>query len=140
MGSVKHRIAFMAPVESVSRKFVPREETCANKLSTGKIQHKWLGAGVRYMATKDLMPHNMNYFVVRKNARLSDYSDNEILARGKFATVRAAVAARMRNLSTIAADQAAFKAQRDLPNGRKSFYSYIWKVEVEAYDQQHPHS
>lgn len=140
MANVKHRIVFMAPVESISRKFVPREETCANKTSTGKIKHTWLGAGVRSMATKDQLMHNLNYFIVRKHARMSDLSDNEILARGQFTEVRAAVAARMRNLTTIASDQAAFKAQRDLPNGRKSFYSYIWKVENDAYKQQHPRS
>jgi len=34
-------------------------------------------------------------------------------------------------------DQAAFKAQKDSPNGKKTMKSYIWSLESDAYDQQH---
>ena len=72
--------------------------------------------------------------------RTGDLSDNEILARGRFATVRAAVYTRAHNLSTIASDQAAFKAQKDLANGKKTFNAYLWKVCGQEYDAQHPRS
>ena len=61
--------------------------------------------------------------------------ENEIRAR--FATVGAAVAARMKDLTKITADQAAFKAQKDQPFGKKTMKSYLWKVEGDLYDEQH---
>ena len=82
---------------------------------------------------------NCNRLYLRKKTKRStDLSDLEILTRGRFTTVRAAVYARAHNLSTIASDQAAFKAQKDLANGKKTFNSYLWKVCGQQYDQEHP--
>lgn len=136
--AAKHTIAFLTGIESISRKFAPRKETCANVGSTKKIRYKWLGAGVRYMATKDLDTHSVNFLVVRKNPRTTQVTENELWARTKFVVCREAVKARMKNLTTLAADQAAFKAQKDQAGGIKSFYAYIWSLESDAYDQQHP--
>lgn len=136
--AANHTIAFLTGIESISRKFAPRTETCANVTSKNKIRYKWLGSGVRYMATKDLDTHAKNYLVVRKNPRISDYSEDEINARLKFSVCRGKVKARMKNLTTITADQAAFMAQKDKAGGIKSFYAYIWDLEVKAYDQEHP--
>lgn len=138
--AVKHTIAFLTGIESISRKFAPRHETCANTSSTKKIRYKWLGSGVRFGATKELDNHATNFLVVRKNPRTSPISTKEIAARLKFSTVRQNVYDRMINLTTIAADQAAFKAQKDTAGGVKSFYAYIWKLEVIKYDQLHPQS
>ena len=60
---------------------------------------------------------------------------DELDRRTKFAAVSRAVAARRQNLGTIAADQAAFVAQKDQPNGKKTFVSYLWMVCGQAYDQ-----
>lgn len=136
--AVKHTIAFLTGIESISRKFAPRHETCANTSSTKKIRYKWLGSGVRFGATKELDSHSTNFLVVRKNPRTSAPSTKEIAARVKFAAVRQNVYDRMIDLTTIAADQAAFKAQKDTAGGIKSFYAYIWKLEVAKYDQLHP--
>lgn len=65
-------------------------------------------------------------------------SQEELNARTKFAAVSRLVAARRVNLGTIAADQAAFVAQKDQPGGKKTFISYLWKVCGEQYDQQNP--
>ena len=65
-------------------------------------------------------------------------SQDELDARAKFAAVSRAVAARRQNLGTIAADQAAFVAQKDQPNGKKTFTAYLWMVCGQAYDQQNP--
>ncbi len=65
-------------------------------------------------------------------------NQDELDRRTKFAAVSRAVAARRQNLGTIAADQAAFVAQKDQPNGKKTFVSYLWKVCGDAYDQQNP--
>ena len=62
-------------------------------------------------------------------------SANEMAARDKFATVSAAVAARAKDLSKMAADKAAFVAQKDIPGGRTTMKSFLWKLELEAYDQ-----
>ena len=63
-------------------------------------------------------------------------SENELAARLRFATVSAAVKARSKNLSTLSTDQAAYLAQKDQPNGKKTWKAYLWKVCGEAYDEQ----
>ena len=70
--------------------------------------------------------------------RTGDPSENELNARTRFAAVAAAVKARAKNLTTIATDQAAFKAQKDLADGKKTFRAYLWKVCGDAYDADHP--
>ncbi|MBQ7648023.1 MAG: hypothetical protein IJS92_02985 [Paludibacteraceae bacterium] len=48
--------------------------------------------------------------------------------RTRFATVARAVAARKQDLTKIAGDLAAFNAQKDNPNGKKTMRSYLWMV------------
>ena len=72
--------------------------------------------------------------------RTGDLSEDEVNARLRFATVRAAVKARAKNLTTITADQEAFEAQRNLSTGKKTFNAYLWKVCGDAYDLEHPKS
>ena len=62
-------------------------------------------------------------------------SADEIELRSRFASIATAVAARMKNLSTITADQAAFYAQKE--NGIPTFKAYIWSLERARYDEQH---
>ena len=64
-------------------------------------------------------------------------SANEVAKRNRFAAVRAAVAARAKDLMKISADQAAFAAQKDAPNGKTTMNAYLWKVCGEEYDQEH---
>ena len=61
-------------------------------------------------------------------------SQDEMQAREKFTQVSAAVAARAKDLTKMAADKAAFIAQKDLPGGRKTMKSFLWKLELEAYE------
>ena len=70
--------------------------------------------------------------------RKGDPTENELAARQRFASVRAAVKTRKSNLSTLSTDQAAFNAQKDAPNGKKTFNAYLWKVCGDAYDEAHP--
>ena len=63
---------------------------------------------------------------------------NELLIRQRFAAVKAAVAARREDMSKVDADQAAFIAQRDTAGGKKTMNAYLWSLECEAYDEQHP--
>ena len=67
-------------------------------------------------------------YLRKKTKRSTDLSEDEVNARLRFATVRAAVKARAKNLTTITADQEAFEAQRNLSTGKKTFNAYLWKV------------
>ena len=60
---------------------------------------------------------------------------DELNRRTKFAAVSRAVAARRQNLGTIASDQAAFAAQKDNADGKKTFTAYLWSVCGAEYDQ-----
>ena len=83
---------------------------------------------------------NCTRLYVRKSAsyiRETDPSQDELAARERFAAVSRAVAARKKSLATLATDQAAFLAQKDQPNGKKTFTSYLWSLELATYDQAH---
>ena len=62
---------------------------------------------------------------------------DELKQRARFSAVAAAVAARAKDLSKVTADQAAFKAQKDEPGGKKTMKSYLWSLELVKYDQSH---
>ena len=57
--------------------------------------------------------------------------------RVRFSTVSRAVRTRMQDLTKVQADQAAFLAQKDLPNGKPTMLSYLFKLEGDTYDEQH---
>jgi hypothetical protein len=61
----------------------------------------------------------------------------ELARRARFSAVARAVAARAKDLTKITADQAAFKAQKDEPGGKKTMKSYLWSLELASYDQNH---
>ena len=65
--------------------------------------------------------------------RSTPVSSDETLARNRFGAIGTAVAARKKNLSTIAADTAAFNAQKE--TGYKTFRQYLWHVCADEYDQ-----
>ena len=62
-------------------------------------------------------------------------SADELAARARFATVSGLVKARKADLSKLSDDQAAFKAQKDLPNGKKTMLAWYWYVCGEEYDE-----
>ena len=97
---------------------------------------KMLLATHRKAATEN--PNCNRIFLRRKVERATAVTSDERWARTRFTAVQAAVMSRRKDLSKIAADQAAFKAQKDTAGGRKTMYAYLWKVEGEAYDQAHP--
>ena len=79
-------------------------------------------------------------YLRKKTKRATALSTKEIAARTRFATVKAAVADRAINLTTIGADQQAFEAQKNTAGGKKTFNAYLWKVCGAEYDQAHPRS
>ena len=77
-------------------------------------------------------------YLRKKTKRSTDLSEDEVNTRLRFSSVRAAVKARAKNLTTITADQEAFEAQRNLSTGKKTFNAYLWSVCGAAYDAEHP--
>ena len=71
--------------------------------------------------------------VVRTTPVLAD----EMARRVRFATVGAAVAAREKDLSKVTTDTENFLAQRNEPGGKTTMKSYLWSLELAAYDAQH---
>ena len=70
--------------------------------------------------------------------RTTPVKQDELVARERFTQVSRAVAVRAKNLATITSDQQAYLAQKDTPGGKKTFKSYLWSLELAAYDQAHP--
>ena len=64
-------------------------------------------------------------------------SENELAARNRFAAVRQMIKTRKSNLTTITTDKQNFEAQKNLPGGRKTLTSYLWKICGEQYDAEH---
>ena len=67
--------------------------------------------------------------------RTTPVTAKETGIRTKFAAVSAAVNTRLNDPNKQAADEAAFKAQKDTANGKKTMRSYLWSLEAAAYDQ-----
>ena len=70
--------------------------------------------------------------------RTTPVSRDELTLRERFTAVSRAVANRAQNLSTLTQDQEAYIAQKNLPNGKKSFKKYLWSLELTTYDAAHP--
>jgi len=70
--------------------------------------------------------------------RSTPVKPEELVARTRFAAVARAVANRKNDISKITADQQAYAAQKNQPGGYKTMRSYLWSLELAAYDQAHP--
>ena len=70
-------------------------------------------------------------------ARSTSPTAGEYAARDRFTVVSRAVAARAKDLTKMGPDQEAFLAQKDLAGGKKTMKSYLWSLEIAAYDQAH---
>jgi len=82
--------------------------------------------------------HCNRLYLRKKTVRSTPVGQDEQWARTRFQNVSTAVALRAKDLSKITTDQAAFVAQKDQPGGKKTMRAYLWKVEGDAYDTQHP--
>ena len=72
--------------------------------------------------------------------RSTPLSADELWIRQRFTAVSQAVSARKQDVTKISADQAAFRAQKDQPGGKATMTAYLWMVEGEAWEQNHPRS
>ena len=76
-------------------------------------------------------------YMVGEYNRSTPVTADERARQMRFAAVAAAVATRAKDLNKMTADQAAFIAQKDTPGGKKTMKSYLWSLELAAYDQAH---
>ena len=76
-------------------------------------------------------------YIRRKVQRSTMPKAKELAARSRFTEVSAMVRTRSKDLMQIAADQAAFLAQKDTAGGIKTMKAYYWHICGEEYDQQH---
>ena len=75
------------------------------------------------------MSSDCNRLYLRKKVKRSTpVTADEQLVRTRFAAVSRAVAQRRNDLSKIPTDLAAFNAQKDSPNGKRTMRSYLWMV------------
>ena len=83
-------------------------------------------------------PDCTRIYMVGEYNRTTLVTADELTQRARFGAVGRAVALRMKDLTKVTDDQIAFKAQKDQPNGKKTMKSYLWSLELAAYDQAHP--
>ena len=103
----------------------------------GHNHGNYLVATHRSAATTNPNCQRLYSFDADRYKRTTPVSNDERAQRGRFGTVAAAVAARAKDLSKVTTDQQAFLAQKDLPNGKKTMKSYLWSLELAAYDAEH---
>jgi|GEM_PF-682319 hypothetical protein len=116
-------------VESVSGALVK-----INKKSPHASDQKMVLATHRVAPTTAIGKCNRLYLRGLDNiTRSTPVSSDETLARQRFGEICQATALRKKNLSTIAADTAAFNAQKE--DGYKTFRQYLWHVCADEYDQ-----
>ena len=76
-------------------------------------------------------------YIRRKVERSTTPKAKELAARSRFTEVSGMVRTRSKDLMQIAADQAAFLAQKDTAGGIKTMKAWYWSVCGQEYDQQH---
>ena len=68
--------------------------------------------------------------------RSTALTNHERAIRLRFKTVAQMVIERKEDLTKVTQDQAAFLAQKDLANGKKTMKAYLWYVCGQEYDQE----
>jgi hypothetical protein len=108
------------------------------KKMDGHNHGNYLVATHRTAATTNPNCQRVYSFDADRYKRSTPPTVNELFIRQRFSAVALAVKNRAQDLTKVDADQAAFIAQRDTAGGCKTMKSFLWKLEKEAYDEQHP--
>ena len=104
-----------------------------NKKSPHASDQKMLLATHRVAPTTSNVCSRLFLRGIESVTRSTPVTSDEQAARTRFGAIGRAVAARRKNLATIATDMANFNAQKD--SGYKTFYSYLWHLCADQYDQ-----
>jgi hypothetical protein len=119
----------MAKVEYADAiKTVSGALTKINKKSQHAADQKMVLATHRVAATTNPACSRLFLRGLSAVTRTTPVTADEITVRNHFAAVSRGVHARRKDLTKIVQDQQAFRAQKDTPNGYKTFYSYLWHV------------
>lgn len=84
---LKANISYQPSVEEISRKFVPRKETCSAGGAAGPVVVEstgWMGGAVITRGRAGLGITKRNFLVVRANARQTPAGPDELAARALF--------------------------------------------------------
>ena len=128
----------MAKVEYADAiKTVSGALTKINKKSQHAADQKMVLATHRVAPTQNPNCSRLYLRGLNSISRSTPVTTEETRIRNRFSAVAAAVSARAKDLMKISPDQAAFAAQKDAPNGKKTMKAFLWKLEKEAYDAEH---
>ena len=128
----------MAKVEYADAiKTVSGALTKINKKSQHAADQKMVLATHRVAPTQNPNCSRLYLRGLNSISRSTPVTTEETRIRNRFSAVAVAVSARAKDLMKISADQAAFAAQKDAPNGKKTMRAFLWKLEKEAYDAEH---
>ena len=128
----------MAKVEYADAiKTVSGALTTINKKSQHAADQKMVLATHRVAPTQNPNCSRLYLRGLNSISRSTPVTTEETRIRNRFSAVAAAVNARAKDLMKISADQAAYVAQKDQPNGKKTMRAFLWKLEKEAYDAEH---
>ena len=105
------------------------------KKQDGHNHGNYLVATHRKAATENPNCQRLYTFDADRYNRTTALSTRELQVRNRFRAVAAAVKARAEDLSKVTQDQAAFLAQKDTTNGKKTMRAYLWMVCGQEYDQ-----
>ena len=128
----------MAKVEYADAiKTVSGALTKINKKSQHAADQKMVLATHRVAPTQNPNCSRLYLRGLNSISRSTPVTTEETRIRNRFSAVAAAVSARAKDLMKISADQAAFAAQKDAPNGKKTMKAFLWSLEKAAYDAEH---
>ena len=128
----------MAKVEYADAiKTVSGALTKINKKSQHAADQKMVLATHRVAPTQNPNCSRLYLRGLNSISRSTPVTSEETRIRNRFSAVAAAVAARAKDLMKISTDQAAFAAQKDAPNGKKTMRAFLWSLEKAAYDADH---
>lgn len=130
---LKANITYQPIVESVSRKFVPKKETCSAGVEAGPVVTMaagWMGGAVRTSGRGGLGACSKNYLVIRSNARQSEASAAELENRVLFQVARAGAQTCLMDVSQVTNIQQLYKAASEDKNkviNGVSAYGYTYR-------------
>ena len=127
----------MAKVEYADAiKTVSGALTKINKKSPHAADQKMVLATHRVAATTNPNCQRLYIRGLSSVTRTTPVTTKEVNIRNRFRAVAAMVIERKEDLTKVTTDQAAFLAQKDSANGKKTMKAYLWMVCGQLYDQQ----
>ena len=110
--------------------------TKIDKKSQHADDQKMILATHRVAATTSKHCSRVYIRTVKNITRTTPLTNHERAIRLRFKTVAQMVIERKEDLTKVTQDQAAFLAQKDLANGKKTMKAYLWYICGQEYDQE----